>query len=210
MPNIHAGDQHARQEVARSNSQKSGLFAFALVLLLIGLLLLTCYLVFVQPMFNIHPPVRTQFEMKQLEQSVEQYKIELGAYPPGNDLEQIKKHINDVEVLDQSLATFEDVFPESVSSLDERELLHLWLSGAAWSGINKTSSSSFVFFDFTESQLVDTDNDGWPEYVDHLGNYFLLREGEIWIHYAESDEQQSLREIESRHLKQYGGAQTSE
>ena len=118
MSNIHTGDQHARQEVTRSNPRKSSAFV-----LLFGLLLLACYLVFVRPMFD-GVPIRTLFEMKQLEQALESYKIDIGAYSPETGHKQIENHIHGADIRHPKLESFDASLFGSVSTLDERELLH--------------------------------------------------------------------------------------
>ena len=151
-------------------------------------------------------PIRTLFEMKQLEQALESYKIDIGAYSPETGHKQIENHIHGADIRHPKLESFDASLFGSVSTLDERELLHFWLSGAAWTTALKPTTRNFNFYEFVESRLIDSDNDGWPEYVDDQGNYFLLREGELWIHYTESDDQQSLRDMEAAHSKQTSGA----
>ena len=147
MSDTHTGSQHARQEIVGKRQEGSGLFS-CLFVSAIAALLVGCFFVFVLPMFRAQNLARTMFEMKQLEQALSFYELEFGSFPPGIDPAQIQRHVENAKPLYLQSTNIETLFPNDISDLDERELLPLWLSGAAWDSITQSDEQRHVFSDF--------------------------------------------------------------
>ena len=161
MTNVHSGNQHARQEVAGSNRRRPGLFFFFAVLLIAALLTLL-----IGPLSKRARFQATLMEMKQIDPALKNYEKELGSPPLGCELSEIQRHVKDVRLRIFSTREIEPLLPYSVSELDTRELLPLWLGGMAWDSILRNPHSGHDFYEFVESRLVDEDGDGWLEYID--------------------------------------------
>ena len=98
------------------------------------------------------------------------YRETLGEYPPACDPEGISEHLSncypDLNTNDLlgSRRTLNDI--------DDRESLVLWLRDApALAKLGGDPRVSY-FFDFDPSRLVDTDQDGWLEYVSEFETVF--------------------------------------
>lgn len=123
---------------------------------------------------------RQKQELDQFQGAIERYKDQFSDYPPDSSKEQIALHLLksyptiDVEV-------FMKNHGRELGSLDERETLHFWLEGPTWQLFTGQKEPRFMMFEFDSTRLVDNDNDGWLEYVDRSGNYFVLRRGKPMI-----------------------------
>jgi hypothetical protein len=129
------------------------------------------------------PDPRIQFERATLQTALESYKEKFTEYPPSNDPDEIRRHVaiafpryQGDPVMDLQQLGFD------LSTLDTQESWVLWLAGlpehAMPTGFHFDVTHPFQrfpaggdkryrtvpFYDFVQSRLTDTDNDGWPEY----------------------------------------------
>lgn len=173
MPRVST-NQHAKQEVEGSrNYNSSGLYWFSDVTLIAALIAII-YFCLIVPAMERSFELNQEAELLQLEQALENYRAFFGKYPPRTDPDDIQSHIREVSSSNVSI-------PSNLASLDEREALCFWLSGRAWKTFSTNEIYHGLFYTFDKRRIIDSDNDGWPEYVNSRGNYFILRTGKPLI-----------------------------
>ncbi len=113
----------------------------------------------------------TIFELRHLRQAIALYKEYVGEYPPNEDISKTVSFIQ--ERFGKPIEEIEQTVGCEFANLDSRETLVFWLNG------NHPMHGNF--FEFDESRLVDSDQDGWLEYVNLKGDAFRYAHGCVFV-----------------------------
>jgi len=125
---------------------------------------------------------RMGMELASISQSVEAYKLKMGAYPP--DFASTEAALDVKQMTNHMARAFRNRQPQDqsqfdVTGLDPAEALVFWLYGfskdqkfplARREALDPTAAVQIPlkgdkpFFDFDQSRLMDKDGDGYPEY----------------------------------------------
>ncbi len=169
-----SSNQHAKQEIERTReSQSSCLIWLAFVLLFTFIVFAICFGA-VLPAFKRSEQFAQKMELIQIDHALNRYEVVLGEMPPNAARNEIQSHLN-------AVYNFSGSIPPNIDTLDERELVIFWLGGKAWEILGDASKSDRVFYDFDDSRMTDVDNDGFPEFVDRRGNFYILRDGQTFV-----------------------------
>ena len=192
------GTQHAKQEIERP-SERGRTFSpsFIAVAIIVILLLITFFLYSPIKLALIRVETATQaMELKQLELALEYYVDNVGEPPPNTTLGEIKIHVQDSKHRPNSAKSKFDNFEHDLRTLDDRETVLFWLGGNAWQSISSTPDRD-VYYEFPPERLTDVDNDGWPEYTDRKGNFFILRNGKVVLYNITTQMEYSFDELQN-------------
>jgi hypothetical protein len=131
--------------------------------------------------------LRNAQELWQLQMALEDYYQRYAEMPPAT-ADDISEHLT---------RAFPRLFPRltpqqketrlrgrNLTDLDDRESLVFWLGGE--SGLLAADFHN-VLFPFDSRRLVDSDKDGWLEYVDRYDNAYRYLGGEPVVHCPETD-----------------------
>lgn len=111
------------------------------------------------------------FELDQLRWAITTYKQYIGEYPPNEDILKTSSFIE--ERLGKQNEEIEQTVGCEFANLDSRETLVFWLNG--------THPMLSNFFEFDECRLVDSDQDGWLEYVNRKGDAYHYAYGGVFV-----------------------------
>jgi len=193
------GTQHAKQEANATPERQSPFSCGFIVMVLIGIGLLVGPFLYAS-LYDATSDAQnlTQLtEFIQLEHALESYIANVGVPPPSTSQNEVKQHIiESLQIHGNSISQFDD-FPNDLDELDEREALVFWLGGKALER-NSSTFQNAVYFEFPPMHLHDTDDDGWPEYLNKLGNCFIYRNGKILLHDKLQNKEYSLDECRDR------------
>jgi len=60
-------------------------------------------------------------------------------------------------------------------------------------------SSPDAYFEFHPDRLSDVDEDGWPEYTDGYGNYFILVDGNVLFLESSTQSEYTVDDLQDTH-----------
>lgn len=173
MANAISSDQHARQEVSRSKKRESSAVFGVFVVVTVAII---GFLFWLKPAIDRAQGYTQLMELRQLEVALRNYETQFGEYPPDSTIAEIERHVQRSFQPPIDFAKVRDRFPHRLEALDECETLCFWLSGFAWQTMTG-KLDQFEMYDFGSLRTTDRDRDGWVEFVDNSGNYFVFRNG---------------------------------
>jgi hypothetical protein len=138
---------------------------------------------------------RNAEELAGLDSALEWYGVKYGELPPTSGRNAVIRHLFKSHPRVREPAARIQADGHDIHELDDTEVLVLFLSGQAEEMLTGSSSSAY---DFDGSRLVDSDGDGWLEYVGRDGQTFRLIDGHSAIYCEASDRLISLDTLRSQ------------
>ena len=192
------GTQHAKQEIEKPRERERAFSPWFLALALIVILLVLALFLYT-PLKHALDQAETAaqaMELKQLELALAYYVEKIGEPPPNATLAEIELHVRNSKHRPDSATSNFDNFARDVTTVDNRETAVFWLGGEAWQSVSSTPNRD-VYYEFPAARLTDVDNDGWPEYTDRDGNFFILRNGRVLLYNTSTQTEYSFDDLQN-------------